>query len=70
MIWMIFIKILIYAIQIKKNKILITSQDMMADKLGNRNLRPIKTQLFIRCRKLNNYLVLITQSYFPVPQKY
>ena len=54
----------------KKNKILITFQDMMADKLGNRNLRPIKTELFIRCRKLNNYLVLITQSYFPVPQKY
>ena len=36
--------------------------------LSNKKLNPIITELFIRGRKLNIYLVFITQSYFPVPK--
>ena len=42
---------------------------MIADMLSNKKLNPIVTELFIRGRKLNIYLVFITQSYFAV-QKY
>ena len=38
------------------------------DILSNKNLSPIVTELFIRGRKLNIYLVLIRQSYFTVPK--
>ena len=36
--------------------------------LSNKKLSPIVTELFIRGRKLNIYLVFITQSYFPNPK--
>ena len=36
--------------------------------LGTKKLNPIVTELFIRVRKLNIPLVLITQSYFAVPK--
>ena len=36
--------------------------------LSNKKLNPIVTELFIRGRKLNIYLVFITQSYFAVPK--
>ena len=36
--------------------------------LSNKKLNPIVTELFIRGRKLNISLVLITQSYFAVPK--
>ena len=47
---------------IKKRKVLITFDDMIADM--------IVTELFIRGRKLNISIVFITQSYFKVPKMY
>ena len=51
-----------------KRKILIVSDDVIADMLSNKKLNPIVTELFIRGRKLNIYFVFITQSYFAVPK--
>ena len=51
----------------KKHKILITFDDMIADKLSKKKLNPTVTELFIRGRKVNIYFVFITQSYFAVP---
>ena len=42
---------------------------MIADMLNNKKLNLIVTELFIRGRNLNIYLVFITQSYFAVPRK-
>ena len=53
---------------IKKRKILIVFDDMMADMIDNNNLNPIVTELFIRGRKLNISIAFITQSYFKVPK--
>ena len=36
--------------------------------LNNKKLHPIVTELFIRGRKQNIFLVFIKQSYFSVPQ--
>ena len=47
----------------KKRKVIIFFDDMIADK----KLNPIVTELFIRGRKLNIYLVFITESYISVP---
>ena len=52
----------------KENKILIVFDDMIADMIHNKKLNSIVTELFIRGRKLNISLVLITQSYFNVPK--
>ena len=52
----------------KENKILIVFDDMIADKIHNRKLNSIVTETFIRGRKLNSSLVLITQSYFKFPK--
>ena len=52
----------------KKNKILIVFDDMIADMIHNKKLNSIVTELFIRGRKLNISLVLITQSCFKVPK--
>ena len=52
----------------KENKILIVFDDMIADMIHNKKLNSIVTELFIRDRKLNIYLVFITQSYFKVPK--
>ena len=51
-----FIKILM----IIENKILIVSNDMIADMINNKQLNSIATELFIRGRKLNISLVFIT----------
>ena len=51
---------------IKKLKVLIVSDDMIADMINNNKLNPAVTELFIRCRKLNISIVFITQSYFKV----
>ena len=51
----------------KENKILIVSDDMIADMINNKKLDSIVTELFIRGRKLNISLIFITQSYFKVP---
>ena len=41
----------------KKRKTLIIFDDMIANILSKKNLNPIVTELFIRRRKLNIYLV-------------
>ena len=53
---------------IKKRKVLIIFDDMIADMINNNKLIPIVTELFIRCRKLNISIVFVTQSYFKVPK--
>ena len=52
----------------KKRKILIVFDDMIADMLNNKKLNPVVTELFIRGRKLNIYLVFIFRPYFAVPK--
>ena len=52
----------------KENKILIGFDDMIAGMIYDKKLNSVVTKLFIRGRKLNIYLVLITQSYFKVPK--
>ena len=47
-------------------KILIVLDDMIADIMTNKKIQATIKELFIRCRKLNISLVLITQSYFSV----
>ena len=53
---------------IKKRKILIVFDDMIADMINNNKLNPIVTEWFIRGRKLNISIVFIIQSYFKVPK--
>ena len=57
---------------IKKRKVLIVFDDMIADMINNNinlnKLNPIVTELFIRGRKLNISIVFIMQSYFKVPK--
>ena len=48
----------------KENKILIVFDDMISDMINNKKLKSIVTELFIRGRKLNIYVVFITQSCF------
>ena len=50
----------------RKRKILLVSHDMIADITTNKRFPAIIKELFIRCRKLNIYLVFIAQSYFSV----
>ena len=51
---------------ITKPKVLIIFDDMIADMINNNKLNSIVTELFIRGRKLNIFIVFITQSYFKV----
>ena len=44
----------------KERKILIVFDDLIADKINNKKLNLIVTELFIRGRKLNNSIVFIT----------
>ena len=44
---------------IKKRKVLIIFDDMIADMINNNKLNPIVTELFIRGRKLNISLSLL-----------
>ena len=52
----------------KKQKILIVFYNMIADMFSNKKHNAIVTKLFIRGRKLNISLVVITQSYFSIPK--
>ena len=52
----------------KKRKILIVFDDMIADMLSMNNFNSLVTGLFIRCRKLNISVVIITQCYIAVPK--
>ena len=53
---------------IKKRKVLIVFDDMIADMINNNKLNPIVPELLIRGSKLNISIVFITQSYFKVPK--
>ena len=53
---------------IKKRKVLIIFDDMIADMINNNKLNPIVTELFLRGRKINISIAYITQSYFKVPK--
>ena len=53
---------------IKKRKVPIIFDDMIADMISNNKLNPIVTELFIRGRKFNISIFFITQSYFKVPK--
>ena len=63
-------KILNIKIQIKKRKVLLVFDDMIADMINNKNLNPILTKLFIRGRKRNISVAFIKQSYFRVPNNF
>ena len=52
----------------KRRKLLIVFDDMTADMLSNKKLNPVVTVLFIRGRKLNTFLVFITQSDLAFPK--
>ena len=53
---------------IKKRKVLIVFDDVVADMINNNKLNPIVPELFIKGRKLNISIVFIMQSYFKVPK--
>ena len=55
-------------IQIKKIKVLIVFDDMIADVINNKKLNSVVTELFFRGRKLNISIVSFTQSYLKVPK--
>ena len=42
---------------------------MVANMINNKKLNPVVSELFIRGRKLNISIVLITQSYLKVPKR-
>ena len=52
----------------KDRKILIVFDDMVAYMIHNKKLNSVVTELLIRGRKLNIFLVFIIQSYFKVPK--
>ena len=52
----------------RRRKILIVSDDMIADITTNKKFQGIIKELFIRCRNINISLVFIAQSYFSVPK--
>ena len=52
----------------RKRKNLIVFDDLIPDLMSNKKFQAIIKELFIRCRKLNISLVLITPSYFRVPK--
>ena len=54
---------------VRKRKKLVVFDDMNADIMTNKKFQTIIKELFIRCRKLNIYLVFITQSDFSVPKE-
>ena len=52
----------------RDKKVLIIFEDMIADIMRSEKFKAILKELFIRCRKLNISIVLITQSYFRTPK--
>ena len=53
---------------IRKRKILLVFDDMIADITTNKTFQATIKELFIRCRKLNISLVFIAQYYLSVPK--
>ena len=47
---------------------MIVYDDVIADMINNKKLSPVETELFIRGRKLNISIAVITQSKFKVPK--
>ena len=54
----------------RKRKILIIFDDMISHVMSDKKAQQILKDLFIRCRKLNISLCILTQSYFSVPKLY
>ena len=52
----------------KNRKVWIVFGDLFLDRLSSKKLNAKVTELFIREKKLNIFLVFITQSYFVVPK--
>ena len=52
----------------KKRKILMYFDDLIADMTNNKKLNSAAMELFIRGRKLNIFLVFVTQLCFKVPK--
>ena len=52
----------------RDKKVLIIFDDMIADIMRCEKFKAIVKELFIRCRKLNISIVIITQSYFRTPK--
>ena len=52
----------------RRREILIVFDDMIVDIMTNKKFQAILKELFIRGRKINIYLVFITQSYSSVPK--
>ena len=50
----------------RKRKILIIFDDMIVDIMTSKKFQSLIKELFIRYRKLNIFLAIITQSYFSV----
>ena len=42
---------------------------MIADKIIDKKLNPVVTELFIRGRKLSVSIVFVTKSYFKIPKE-
>ena len=63
-----FLRILKNTVQVKKCKILIVFDDMIADKINYKKLNPVVTELVIRGEKINISIVFIKRSYFKVPK--
>ena len=53
----------------RKRKNLIVFDDIIADIMTNKRFQGTIKELFIRCWKLNIFLVFITRSYFSVPKE-
>ena len=52
----------------KTRRVLIVSDDVLADMKSNKKLSPIFTELFLRGRKINISIVFVSQSYSKVPK--
>ena len=55
--------------QLRKIKLLIVFDDMIADIMTSKKFPAIIKKLFIKCRKFNISLVFIPLSYFSVPKE-
>ena len=53
----------------KERKVLIVFDDMIAEKINDKKVNTVVTELFIRNKKLNISIVLVTKSYFKVPKE-
>ena len=54
----------------KKCKVLIVFDDMNADMLSNKELNPIVTELFIRCKKNKHFFCFNYTIFFDCTKKY